>query len=90
MSDLKAALEQLEAAITDQGPQPDYHRRVMSDVQSSWPTLWQATQNIRKAAHEFDQLKIVIEVLREEIADLRPLVEKCQDKEIELRYWANR
>ena len=43
------ALDQLERAITDAGPQPMVHAETMAKHRAEWPTLWAAIDAVRKA-----------------------------------------
>lgn len=47
--ELRAALEQLKAAIREQGPAPAYHRAVMARQRAEWPTFWNAIDQVFRA-----------------------------------------
>lgn len=50
MASLGEALANLDAAIANPGPRPDYHQAQMIRLQQEWPTLWTAIEEVR-AAH---------------------------------------
>lgn len=42
----KLKLEQLRAAIRDEGPAPELHRAVMARHRREWPVLWEALDDL--------------------------------------------
>lgn len=44
-----AAIEMLRRAIEDAGPEPDYHRVQLARLQRTWPTLWNAIQEVLRS-----------------------------------------
>lgn len=47
--DLRAALDSLRAAVTDEGPVPAYHRDIMRRHRREWPSLWHAIDAVLRA-----------------------------------------
>lgn len=35
----------IQKAITDEGPEPRYHRKIMKRHRKEWPTLWDALED---------------------------------------------
>lgn len=49
LNTLAQALDALDRAITEAGPQPVWHERMMERHRREWPTLWAALDAIRRA-----------------------------------------
>ena len=43
------AIDQLRRAVKNEGPMPEYHRRMMAKHRSEWPTLWAAIDAVLRA-----------------------------------------
>lgn len=51
---LRHTLKNIENAITQEGPVPQYHRHVMRKHRSEWPVLWKAIDNAIKVVNGGD------------------------------------
>ena len=45
---LRHTLKNIENAINQEGPVPNYHRHVMRKHRAEWPVLWKALDNAMK------------------------------------------
>jgi hypothetical protein len=44
--------EELMEAVTNEGPQPSFHKKILKKHSEEWPTLWKRIKRIKKALEE--------------------------------------
>jgi hypothetical protein len=58
MSEIQEALEELRAAIENEGPHPLWHQQTMQRHRQEWPILWRAIDRLRDVSVVVDEAMI--------------------------------
>lgn len=51
MMSLEKAVEDVREAIENEGPVPEFHRKVMAKHREEWPTLWRALDSLLRVQY---------------------------------------
>lgn len=49
---LETAINALEQAIVNEGPNPTHHRKILLEHKNQWPTLWKSIDALIEGYHQ--------------------------------------